>query len=224
MGEQESMTLEEESSLRSDAQPGERKAGAVTEAASPRRLIGRFRSLSRGRRLAITSSAGVLAVVAAIAAIGGTSGGPAKPPAAPPAPAFTLSVLGHSGEHISLAGFAGRPLVINFFASWCTPCQKETPLLARFYRSAHGSITLIGIDVNDKASAALKFTGAAGVSYPVGFDPYPMHTTISYGVAALPQTFFLNAQHRIVKRVAGAVTEQELKAGVAQITKQAERS
>jgi cytochrome c biogenesis protein CcmG/thiol:disulfide interchange protein DsbE len=189
----------------------------------PSRWTARFRSLSRGRRIAITASTGVLAVVAAIAAIGGTSGHPAKAPAQPPAPNFTLSALGHSGGgaggHISLAGFAGHPLVINFFASWCEACQKETPLLARFYRAAHGSITLIGVDANDKAAAALKFTRAAGVSYPVAFDPYPMHTTISYGVDALPQTFFLNAQHRIVKVVRGAVTEQELKAGVAQITK-----
>ncbi len=125
-----------------------------------------------------------------------------------------------SGGHISLAGFAGKPLIINFFASWCEPCQKETPLLARFYRAAHGSVTLIGIDANDKASAALKFIHAAGVSYPVAFDPYPMHTTISFGVDALPQTFFLDARHRIVKLVRGAVTEQELRAGVAQITGQ----
>jgi hypothetical protein len=93
-------------------------------------------------------------------------------------------------------------------------------LLARFYRAAHGSVTLIGIDANDKASAALKFIHAAGVSYPVAFDPYPMHTTISFGVDALPQTFFLDARHRIVKLVRGAVTEQELRAGVAQITGQ----
>ncbi len=267
MGEQESMTLDETSNLRTAGPSGDGEphaaapgpggdsatprpeAGAVTpgpeadsatprpeaDSAAPRqsagagrvlarRVITRFRSLSRGRRLVITSSAATAAVVAAIAAIGSTSGGAAKPPAPPSAPAFTLSVLGHSGEHISLAGFAGRPLVINFFASWCTPCQKETPLLARFYRAAHGSVTLLGIDANDKSSAALKFTRAAGVSYPVAFDPYPMHTTISFGVDALPQTFFLNAQHRIVKRVAGAVTEQELRAGVAEITKPAERS
>jgi cytochrome c biogenesis protein CcmG/thiol:disulfide interchange protein DsbE len=225
MGKQEYMTVEE-SNLRPADSSGEGEPGTVAGPAARvtlRRLIARFHSLSRGRRLVITSSAAVVAVVAAIAAIGSTSGGPPKAPAAPQAPAFTLSVLGHSGRHISLAGFAGRPLVINFFASWCEPCQKETPLLARFYRAAHGSVTLIGIDANDKASAALNFTHAAGVSYPVAFDPYPMHTTISYGVDALPQTFFLNARHQIVKRVAGAVTEQELKTGVAEITKQAEQ-
>ena len=180
-------------------------------------------AMSRGRRLALTTAVAVLAVAAAIVAIGSTSGRPAKPPADPRAPAFTLARLGHSGEHISLAGMAGRPVILNFFASWCAPCQKETPLLARFYRAAHGSVVLIGVDANDKASAALKFTRAAEVSYPVAFDPYPMHTTLSYGVAGLPQTFFLDARHRIVKRIFGAVTEQELRTGVALMTGQAKR-
>lgn len=226
MGNQESVTLDE-GNLRMDGQSGDGDPGPAADGQGPGvaggfpgRWISRFRSLSRGRRLAITTSAGVLAVVAAITAIGSTSGGAAKAPAQPQAPAFTLPALGHSGRHISLAGFAGKPLVINFFASWCEPCQKETPLLARFYRAAHGSVTLIGVDANDKASAALKFIHAAGVSYPVAFDPYPMHTTISFGVDALPQTFFLDARHRIVKLVRGAVTEQELRTGVAQITGQ----
>jgi cytochrome c biogenesis protein CcmG/thiol:disulfide interchange protein DsbE len=158
-------------------------------------------------------------VAAAVVAISATSSAPAKPRPDPPAPALTLARLGHSGEHISLAGMAGRPLIVNFFASWCAPCKKETPLLAKFYRGAHGSVTLIGVDVNDQASAALAFTHAAGVSYPVAFDPYPMHTTLSYGVSALPQTFFLDPRHRIVRRIFGAVTDQELRAGVALMSK-----
>jgi thiol-disulfide isomerase/thioredoxin len=226
MGNQESVTLDE-GNLRMGGGSGDGEPGAAADGQGPGvagglagRWIARFRSLSRGRRLAITTSAGVLAVVAAITAIGSTSGGPAQAPAHPQAPAFTLPALGSSGGHISLAGFAGKPLIINFFASWCEPCQKETPLLARFYRAAHGSVTLIGVDANDKASAALKFIHGAGVSYRIAFDPYPMHTTISFGVDALPQTFFLDAQHRVVKLVRGAVTEQELRAGVAQITGQ----
>lgn len=226
MGNQESVTLDE-GNPRMGSGSGDGEPGTAADGQGPGvagglagRWIARFRSLSRGRRLTIITSAGVLAVVAAITAIGSTSGGPAQAPAHPQAPAFTLPALGSSGGHISLAGFAGKPLIINFFASWCEPCQKETPLLARFYRAAHGSVTLIGVDANDKASAALKFIHAAGVSYRIAFDPYPMHTTISYGVDALPQTFFLDAQHRIVKLVRGAVTEQELRAGVAQITGQ----
>src|SRR5258705_444644 len=135
---------------------------------------GWFRGLSRGRKLALTCSASVLAVVVALLAIGATSGGAPKPAPQPRAQAFTLSRLGHPGQHISLAQYAGHPLILNFFASWCEPCQRETPLIARFYRSHRHSVIIIGIDVNDTSSAGLAFARKMGVAYPVASDPAPM--------------------------------------------------
>src|ERR1035437_352435 len=126
MGKQESMTLDE-GNLRMDGRSGDSEPGAAADGQGPGgdgglpgRWISRFRSLSRGRRLAITTSAGVLAVVAAITAIGSTSGGAAKAPTAPQAPAFTLPALGssgHSGGHISLAGVCGGAALHYFFFS-----------------------------------------------------------------------------------------------------------
>ena len=63
-----------------------------------------------------------------------------------------------------------------------------------------------------------------GVAYPLASDPAPMTMALSYGVVALPQTFFLNAQHRIVKRIIRAVTLTDLRSGVAIMTKQSGRS
>ena len=183
-----------------------------------------FRGLSRGRKLVLTWSASVLAVVVALLAIGATSGGTPKPAPPPRAHGFTLAQLGHAGQHISLAQYAGHPLILNFFASWCEPCQRETPLIARFYRSHQRSVIIVGIDVNDSNSAGLAFARKMGVAYPVASDPAPMAMALSYGVAALPQTFFLNAQHRIVKRVIRAVTLTDLRRGVALMTKQSARS
>jgi cytochrome c biogenesis protein CcmG, thiol:disulfide interchange protein DsbE len=186
--------------------------------------LGWFGRLSRRGRLAVTSSAAVLAVVAALLALGATSAGNAKPTVSHPrAPGFSLTVLGHPGQHISLAQYAGRPLIINFFASWCAPCQRETPLIARYHRS-HPGVTILGVDVNDSSPAALAFVHKTGVSYPVVADPAPMAMTLSYGVVALPQTFFLDAQHRIVKRVIRAVTRTDLSTGVALMTSQSKRS
>jgi cytochrome c biogenesis protein CcmG/thiol:disulfide interchange protein DsbE len=182
-------------------------------------LLGTYRGLSRPRRLVIVTSTALMAVVAALLIIGGVSGGSPKAAVAPPAHAFTLSVLGHPGQHLSLASFAGRPLILNFFASWCAPCQKETPLIARYYQAGHGKVTVVGIDANDTTSAALKFTRKAGVRYPVVTDPSPMHTTLAYGVSGLPQTMFLNARHQIVKRVFGAVTLADLRTGTALMTR-----
>jgi len=87
-------------------------------------------------------------------------------------------------------------------------------MLARFYVSMHGRVRVIGVDSNDEAASALRFVRKTGVSYPVGSDPYPATTTTSYGVYALPQTFFLNARHQIVLHILGALTTKDLTKGV----------
>jgi cytochrome c biogenesis protein CcmG, thiol:disulfide interchange protein DsbE len=192
------------------ARAGDQPAGG-SAARSP---AARWRGISRQSKIVLIGAA--MALLAILVVTVATAGSKATPPRTPPAAkAFSLSLLGHSGQHISLAGFAGRPLIINFFASWCPPCQHETPLLARFYRDSGGRTLIIGIDANDEAGPAERFVQSAGVSYPVASDPFPAPVTTSYGVLGLPQTFFLNASHHIVKHVIGAVTLAELKAGVA---------
>jgi thiol-disulfide isomerase/thioredoxin len=100
-------------------------------------------------------------------------------------------------------------VVVNFFASWCVPCKKETPLLARFFRTPRGRVVMIGVDVNDATAAALSFVRKARVTYPVGVDRSAA-TATAWGVVAIPQTFFLDAGHRVIRRVFGAVTPAEL--------------
>jgi cytochrome c biogenesis protein CcmG/thiol:disulfide interchange protein DsbE len=180
----------------------------------PRAVAGRLRGMSRQSKIVLAGAAAALLAIVVITAV--TAGSKATPPrTAPAAKAFTLGLLGHASQHVSLAAFAGRPLIINFFASWCAPCKRETPLLARFYAEHGGRDLIIGIDANDEAAPAEKFVQAAGVTYPIGFDPFPSPVTTSYGVYGLPQTFFLNARHRIVKHVIGGVTVTDLNQGVA---------
>ena len=142
-----------------------------------------------------------------------TPGGAAGLPSGTAAPGFTLSALGKPGQQVSLSQFQGRPVIINFWASWCAPCQQETPLLASWYKQQHGHVVLLGLDENDIAADAIKFANAKGVSYPVGFDPN-VTVAAAYNVDGLPQTFFLNAGHRIVDHVLGAVTKAELAKGL----------
>ncbi len=134
------------------------------------------------------------------------------------APAFSLPVLGHSGQHVSLGQYSGRPLIVNFFASWCDPCKTETPLLAKFYHTEKGQVALVGLDENDVHGNAMSFTRADGVTYPVGWDPQ-FGVASAFGVDALPQTFFLDARHHIVDRIFGAVTLAELQKGIALATR-----
>ena len=168
----------------------------------------------------VVSGLVALCVVASLVAIALVASGPAAPaaPAADPAaPSFSLPLLGQSGQKVSLADYADRPLIVNFFASWCEPCQQETPLLAKFYRTEHGKVAIVGLDENDILGSAMSFTRREGVSYPVGFDPEVIAAS-AYGVAGLPQTFFLNAKHRIVDRVFGAVTLADINHGIALAT------
>jgi thiol-disulfide isomerase/thioredoxin len=164
--------------------------------------------LRRPRGILLIGAAG-LVVIAVLAVTVAASGSPGRRPQ-PPAKAFSLGELGHAGQHVSLAADAGQPVIVNFFASWCGPCKRETPLLARFYAEHHGHIRVIGIDSNDQPANALKFVAKEGVTYPVAVDPFPAHTAVSYGVLGLPQTFFLDARHHIVRHVFGDVTAREL--------------
>jgi cytochrome c biogenesis protein CcmG, thiol:disulfide interchange protein DsbE len=181
--------------------------------------LGRARMAPRSKMM-LAVAVGALAAIAAIAVL--ATGAPSSVKASPPATArtFTLPELGQPGRKISLAALHGRPVIINFFASWCSPCKRETPLLARFYRSEHGRVLIIGVDSNDVSANALRFVRADGVEYPVAADTYPAPVTVSYGVEALPQTFFLSAQHKILRRVYGDVTQAELTSWAATVTRQ----
>ena len=173
---------------------------------------GRIRALRRPR--VYGPAAAVAAVIVALAVAGATVGsGAGAPQSLGRAKNFTLGVLGHPGQHLSLRSMSDRPVIVNFFASWCGPCQKETPMIARFYRDDGGRPAVIGVDVNDSAPAAMRFVHKSGVTYPVVTDPMPMTAAIAYNLPGLPATFFLNSHHVIVKRVFGAVTQAELTTG-----------
>jgi cytochrome c biogenesis protein CcmG/thiol:disulfide interchange protein DsbE len=128
------------------------------------------------------------------------------------APAFSLPDLSTTGQHVGLSQYQGKPLIVNFFASWCGPCQQETPLLARFFKQQDGRVAILGVDGNDPAANAVAFVHAKGVTYPVGADK-SLITASAYNVSAFPQTFFLNSRHQIVYQVFGAVTQAELAKG-----------
>ena len=174
------------------------------------------RAALRHKVLSAVIAVCVAGSLTAIGVVGSASGQPK--PAVVAAPAFSLPLLGDdSGQQVALSTYRGKPLIVNFFASWCGPCQTETPLLARFYRDEQGTVALVGLDENDTVGNATSFTRAYGVSYPVGWDPH-FDVGSAYGVNALPQTFFLNARHQIVDRVFGKVTLASLHKGIALAT------
>jgi cytochrome c biogenesis protein CcmG/thiol:disulfide interchange protein DsbE len=112
------------------------------------------------------------------------------------APAVSLPSL-HGGSTISLAGLAGKPIVLNFWSSTCVICKKETPALAEVARSLGHRVTFLGVDSVDRQEPAQAFEQKYDVPYPSMFDPKGI-AAIRYGVMALPVTFFLSPSGKTI--------------------------
>ncbi len=144
-----------------------------------------------------------------------TIAGNRPPPAAEggPMPAFDGRTL--DGQPVSLADFAGSPLVINFWATYCPPCRTELPLLEAGTQRA--GVRLLLVDVRDDGGAARATLRRLGVRAPSVADSGGRVTAL-YGVLALPTTFFLRADGSLEGRQQGALDDRVLSAHVASLT------
>jgi cytochrome c biogenesis protein CcmG/thiol:disulfide interchange protein DsbE len=119
-----------------------------------------------------------------------------------PAPAFTLSGL--DGETVSLAALRGRPVVVNFWGSWCLQCRDELPLLAEAARR-HPKVAFVGVVFRDKPEDARRTAGKAGAAFPILLDPQETAAR-AYGVQSAPVTFFITPDGTIAGDLIGPVT------------------
>lgn len=128
-----------------------------------------------------------------------------------PAPDFTLPVLStRPAPAIHLAGLRGKPVMLNFWASWCDVCKREAPLLESTWQRVQGQgIVFLGIDIQDTQSEALSFLQTYGITYPNVVDVNGS-VTINYGVTGVPETFFIDRRGVVVYKVIGELTEQTL--------------
>jgi cytochrome c biogenesis protein CcmG/thiol:disulfide interchange protein DsbE len=131
-----------------------------------------------------------------------------------PAPNFTLDRLVGDGS-LSLASLRGKAVVVNFWASDCRPCKQEMPRLVSFAHAWSGrGVVVVGVDVLEyRKGPAQAFSRHYRAAYPMVFDPTGS-TVGPWGVAATPQTFFVDRRGRIVDHVLGPVTDKTLAAGV----------
>ncbi len=139
------------------------------------------------------------------------------------APTFTLPPLtgGAAVDLDALGKDRHRPVILNFFASWCGPCDVETPLLARTAAAeqAKGStIQFIGVDSLDKPSNAIPFVKKAGIAYPVGSDNGQVSSGL-YALEAFPKTFFISPDGTVLGEVSGAVTQAELQSWIQRLNR-----
>jgi cytochrome c biogenesis protein CcmG/thiol:disulfide interchange protein DsbE len=115
---------------------------------------------------------------------------------------------------VTLGDYSGHVVVLNFWASWCGPCEDEAKTLEHASRRSAGEATFVGIDTRDSAGGARAFVKRHAISYSVLLDAKGA-TANDYGVQALPQTFVLDRERRIVRRFIGPVTEAQLRASIA---------
>jgi thiol-disulfide isomerase/thioredoxin len=123
-------------------------------------------------------------------------------PEGKPAPGFELDTI--NGNHVDFADLKGKPVFVNFWASWCGPCKDEGPVLADAYRRWKGSgIYFIGVDESDSASWARTFEEFYGIEYDSAFDPSGLQYQ-RWGLSGYPESFLVDSQGKIVAKKLGA--------------------
>jgi len=127
------------------------------------------------------------------------------------APAFTLDTLG--GRRFALTDLRGRVVLLNFWATWCHACREEMPSLERLQRRlGERGLSVVAVAV-DRGSArgVRRFTAGYGVSFPVPLDPEG-RVRRAYEVTALPLSYIIGRDGRIIGRVFGARKWDEVEA------------
>lgn len=165
---------------------------------TPRRLVG---------FIAVAAAIVAVIVVGLVAAAGEEPVPVAIAADGPPVPELS-GTDPVSGERVSVADFAGRPLVINMWASWCTGCIAEAPDIARFTRD-HPEIGFLGLDVTDEPGDARAFVERFEWTHPSILDPRG-ELAATLGLRGLPTTVFVRADGTVAGEALGEVTYQQL--------------
>ncbi len=138
--------------------------------------------------------------------------GPGEPPTtvAGPAPE-TVGYVNYATPEELLAGHSGRPLVINFFASWCAPCRAELPDLAKAHAQYGDQVDFVGVDFQEASeAAAAQLLFETGITYPIMEDPEGALLEELGNLPAMPTTIFVSADSIIVERHHGLILSEQL--------------
>ena len=133
------------------------------------------------------------------------------------APDFT--VLDENGEEVRLSDYAGQPIVLNFWASWCHYCKVEMPDFDEAYRN-HPEIQFMMVNVTDGSQETMEsardFLAEAGYEFPVFYDT-ELDAAMTYGATGLPMTVFIDADGNLVTYARGMLQAQQLEQGIEMI-------
>jgi cytochrome c biogenesis protein CcmG/thiol:disulfide interchange protein DsbE len=124
------------------------------------------------------------------------------------APPFKLPSL-EDGREVTLDSLRDRPVVLNFWASWCAECRGEHELLNRAAGMLEPSVRFVGVVHRDRPESALAFLEAHGAAYPFVLDPGD-RTAIAYGIYGIPETFFIDRNGTVVAKHIGPLDARSL--------------
>ena len=131
------------------------------------------------------------------------------------APSFALREVG-TGNTVDVAQLRGKPVVINFWATWCGPCWEEHPVLVANARMLQPQVQFLGVVFQDEEQKILSFLQQRGSGYPTVVDDKGK-TAIAYGVGGVPETFFLDANGVIRAKYSGPMDADTLRANLQKV-------
>lgn len=131
------------------------------------------------------------------------------------APDFTVEDA--DGEEVKLSDYVGKPIVLNFWASWCSPCKSEMPEFNEAWEELDGEVQFLMVNMTDGSretvDTAKEYVEGQGFSFPVFFDT-GSEAAMAYSAYSLPTTYFIDAEGYVVARAVGAIDRDTLQKGL----------